>query len=175
MKDTLLAVVPWALPPVLGAIIGYVTNAIAIKMLFRPFREVRVLGIKVPFTPGIIPKQRYQLAESIGRMVSRELLTEEAIGAQLDSSGFRSGVRRSVEALTSGVLDLPVDELFQRVDSSLRRGTGRIVGEVVSGFLGSETFERLAGTILDRGLRRITSRTVGDLLRGEGAREALCF
>ena len=47
---------PWILPPVLGAIIGYVTNAIAIRMLFRPFNEIRVLGLRLPFTPGLIPR-----------------------------------------------------------------------------------------------------------------------
>jgi uncharacterized membrane protein YheB (UPF0754 family) len=43
------------LPPLLGAIIGYVTNALAIRMLFRPLREYRIGPFRVPFTPGIIP------------------------------------------------------------------------------------------------------------------------
>ena len=65
------------LPPALGAVIGYVTNDIAIRMLFRPLREKRILGARVPLTPGIIPKQRFTLAESIGRMVSEHLINEE--------------------------------------------------------------------------------------------------
>ena len=74
-----LSVLPWILPVVLGAVIGYITNAIAIKMLFRPLSEKRFLGIRIPFTPGIIPKQRYQLSDNIGEMVSNELITEEAL------------------------------------------------------------------------------------------------
>ena len=42
--DTALAILPWILPPLLGAIIGYVTNRIAIKMLFRPLNPKRFLA-----------------------------------------------------------------------------------------------------------------------------------
>jgi uncharacterized membrane protein YheB (UPF0754 family) len=86
----LTEVLPWVLPPVLGAVIGYVTNAIAIRMLFRPLTVKRVLGLPLPLTPGIIPKQRFQLAESIGQMVSRELLTEEAVRRQVATEGFQN-------------------------------------------------------------------------------------
>ena len=60
--DTVLAVLPWILPPLLGAIIGYVTNRIAIKMLFRPLTPKRFLGVRVPLTPGVIPRNRFDLA-----------------------------------------------------------------------------------------------------------------
>ena len=39
-----------------GAVIGYITNWLAIKMLFKPHNEKRVFGIRIPFTQGIIPK-----------------------------------------------------------------------------------------------------------------------
>ena len=46
-------IVLFVVPPIAGAIIAYITNVIAIKMLFRPLNEIRVFGIRVPFTPGI--------------------------------------------------------------------------------------------------------------------------
>ena len=52
----------WCIPPLAGAVIGYVTNAVAIKMLFRPLTEIRVFGIRLPFTPGILPRHRHKLA-----------------------------------------------------------------------------------------------------------------
>jgi len=73
----------FAIPPFAGAIIGYITNAIAIKMLFRPLNPVRVFGIRLPFTPGILPRQRERLAQSIGAMVERELLTAEVLRSRL--------------------------------------------------------------------------------------------
>lgn len=66
-----------------GAVIGYITNWTAIKMLFRPLDAKRVLGVRLPFTPGVIPKEKTRLAESIGNTVSKHLLTREYIFSQL--------------------------------------------------------------------------------------------
>lgn len=65
--------------PVIGAIIGYATNWIAVKMLFRPHKEVRVMGWKLPFTPGVIPKGQGRLARAVGRAVEEQLLTREVL------------------------------------------------------------------------------------------------
>ncbi len=67
------------IPMIVGGIIGYITNWLAIKMLFRPHREVKVLGIKLPFTPGLIPKERERMAESIGLSVGENLLSPDVI------------------------------------------------------------------------------------------------
>ena len=48
--------------PIIGALIGYCTNYIAVKMLFYPKQEVRIFGRKLPFTPGAIPKGKQRLA-----------------------------------------------------------------------------------------------------------------
>jgi Uncharacterized protein conserved in bacteria len=58
--------------PVISAFIGWITNWIAIKMLFHPRKPVRVLGI--PFQ-GIFPKRQRQFAEKLGKLVSNELLS----------------------------------------------------------------------------------------------------
>jgi uncharacterized membrane protein YheB (UPF0754 family) len=78
------------IPPIAGTIIGYVTNAIAIKMLFRPLREIRIFGVRLPFTPGILPRQRKRLAQSIGAMVERELLTPEVLRNRLANIDLNS-------------------------------------------------------------------------------------
>ena len=69
--------------PVIGAIIGYATNWIAVKMLFRPHMEVRVMGWKLPFTPGVIPKGQGRLARAVGRAVEEQLLTREVLEEEL--------------------------------------------------------------------------------------------
>ena len=69
--------------PVIGAIIGYATNWIAVKMLFRPHKEVRVMGWKLPFTPGVIPKGQVRLARAVGRAVEEQLLTREVLEEEL--------------------------------------------------------------------------------------------
>jgi|GEM_PF-3486137 len=66
------------IPLACGAI-GYFTNWLAIKMLFRPFKEKKILGIKLPFTPGVLPRRKPALAKQIGESVSKHLLTEDMI------------------------------------------------------------------------------------------------
>ena len=69
--------------PVIGAIIGYCTNWLAVKMLFRPREEKYIFGIKIPFTPGVIPKGKKRLAAAVGRVVNDQLLTKEAVEERL--------------------------------------------------------------------------------------------
>jgi uncharacterized membrane protein YheB (UPF0754 family) len=69
--------------PIIGAGIGYSTNWLAIKMLFRPYTEKRFLGIRLPFTPGLIPKERERIAKSIGEVIQDYLLTDKIIVDEL--------------------------------------------------------------------------------------------
>jgi uncharacterized membrane protein YheB (UPF0754 family) len=59
----------WIAPPLIGAVIGYITNYIAIKMLFRPLTPKMIFGRRLPFTPGIIPRRKAQLADALGKAV----------------------------------------------------------------------------------------------------------
>lgn len=75
MKELIMALVMIAV----GAAIGGVTNSLAIKMLFRPYKPLYLFGKRVPFTPGLIPKRREELANQLGKMVVEHLLTAEGI------------------------------------------------------------------------------------------------
>ena len=72
-------IIKFALPPLMGALIGLFTNYLAIKMLFRPFKPVYILGIRLPFTPGVIPKEHQKLAVKIGDAVGDHLLSNESL------------------------------------------------------------------------------------------------
>ncbi len=87
---------PYMLPPLLGAIIGYVTNYIAIKMLFRPLHPWHVLGVRVPLTPGIIPSQRHELARKMGEMVGSHLLTTTDVAQTLEKPLFQQKLQQAV-------------------------------------------------------------------------------
>ncbi|HEE9033665.1 TPA: DUF445 domain-containing protein [Bacillus cereus] len=76
----------------LGAIIGGYTNHLAIKMLFRPHRPIYIGKFQVPFTPGLIPKRRDELAVQLGKMVVEHLLTPEGIGKKLTNEEFQKGL-----------------------------------------------------------------------------------
>lgn len=81
------------LMPLVGAVIGYVTNWIAVKMLFRPREEVRIFGRKLPFTPGVIPKGQGRLARAVGRAVEEQLLTKEVLKEVLLSEPKKEALR----------------------------------------------------------------------------------
>jgi uncharacterized membrane protein YheB (UPF0754 family) len=111
LLENLLPYLPWVLPPLLGAVIGYVTNALAIRMLFRPLRRMRFLGVPVPFTPGVIPRRREELARSIGNMVSRELLTLDVFARRFQSESFRRALRSGLYRLLDDIGNTPVHRL----------------------------------------------------------------
>lgn len=66
--------VAWVLFPAVGALIGWLTNLVAVRLLFRPHRPVRVLGFTLQ---GLLPRRRVELAETIGRVVETELLNRD--------------------------------------------------------------------------------------------------
>jgi len=116
------------IPPLAGMLIGYITNVIAIRMLFRPLNEIRVFKIRLPFTPGILPRQRKKLAQNIGAMVERELLTAEVLRerlATLDISFFSDAVSEFLRR----------DEIKKEIESK-----GRIL--LRSALLKMNTFQR---------------------------------
>lgn len=63
----------------LGAIIGYFTNDLAIKMLFRPYRAIYFAGRRLPFTPGLIPRNQERLAKRVSDTIMGSLLTPEEL------------------------------------------------------------------------------------------------
>lgn len=77
------------LPILVGATIGYFTNFIAIKMMFRPRKEVRLGKWRVPFTPGIIPKNQARLARAVGDAVGGHLLNLETIKDSFQKNGTK--------------------------------------------------------------------------------------
>lgn len=94
----------YAGPPLLGAFIGYLTNKVAIRMLFRPLEPWHIFGVRVPMTPGIIPSKRHELAENIGEMVGEHLLTATDIGAALSAERFQDHLHLLVDGRVKDVL-----------------------------------------------------------------------
>lgn len=76
----------------IGAVIGGITNHLAIKMLFKPHNAKYLFGMKIPFTPGLIPKRRVELADQMGKMVVGHLLTPDGIRRKLANDDFHKTV-----------------------------------------------------------------------------------
>lgn len=82
--------------PVVGAVIGYITNDIAIRMLFRPRQPKHIFGWHVPFTPGIIPKEKDRIAGAIGTSISENLMNRDVLERNLLSDEMIAKVRQAV-------------------------------------------------------------------------------
>ena len=77
---------------IIGAIIGGVTNVIAVRMLFHPFKTYYIFNKRIPFTPGLIPKRRAEIADKIGQVIEEHLLTETLIKSKLNAPKSREAI-----------------------------------------------------------------------------------
>lgn len=84
------------IPILVGALIGYCTNYIAIKMLFRPQKPIYVFGKKLPFTPGVIPKNKSRIAAAVGNAVGQNLFTNQDIVNAITESGLKNNLSEKI-------------------------------------------------------------------------------
>ncbi len=91
-----MEVLKYIIPIAVGALIGYCTNYIAIKMLFRPYTEKRLFGVKLPFTPGVIPKNKPRMAAAVGKAVGENLFTGNDIVDMLVNDDVKNMVSEKI-------------------------------------------------------------------------------
>ncbi|MQR97538.1 DUF445 domain-containing protein [Fictibacillus phosphorivorans] len=101
---------------IVGAFIGGLTNSIAIRMLFRPFTTLYIGKYRVPFTPGLIPKRRKQLAVQLGETVTKHLLTAEGVQAKINDGEFRKEMTELVQVEVKRFLksDMTISDLLKQ-------------------------------------------------------------
>ena len=118
---------------VVGAAIGGITNVIAIRMLFHPFKPYYIFKMRVPFTPGLIPKRREEIASKIGQVIEEHLITETVINNKLNESNTRASINELVKEQVSKLksddatirrfashFDIDIDKLVnERLDSTI--------------------------------------------------------
>ncbi|MGI6669878.1 MAG: DUF445 domain-containing protein [Acetivibrionales bacterium] len=105
--------------PLVGGLIGLVTNGLAIRMLFRPLKPVYIGKLKLPFTPGLIPKERPYLAKAIGDVISRDLLDEETLKNTLLSDTMKSHIFTKIDEVadTYGKTGDTVETVLEKLAS----------------------------------------------------------
>jgi uncharacterized membrane protein YheB (UPF0754 family) len=128
-------------PPILGAIIGYFTNDIAIKMLFRPYRPIYIGRRKLIFTPGLIPRNQDRLAKNISDTIMGSLLTPE----ELQNLARRLLQTERVQAGILWLLQMAVDQ----VKADKQQKTANILAGILRDLLG-ESLPRLLKVLARR-------------------------
>lgn len=170
---------PYLIPPLLGAVIGYVTNYIAIRMLFRPLRAWKFIGLRVPLTPGIIPAKRGELAAKMGEMVGDHLLTADDVGQSLAKDSIQRELRLAVIDKLGFFLDRPLGPLESLVPGRFRHRFREIIGllqaktaKIIFDYLHSEAFETRFRHYLHQQTDQLLTRDLASFLTPERYRAA---
>lgn len=124
-----LSLSTWIVVPLTGGLIGYITNRIAVKMIFRPIAPVNVMGLKIQ---GLIGRRQKDLSRSIGNVVGKHLVGHDDIMAALDGidlervigGAVRQGLSKKVEQLKSMPLvgSFLTDDRIEELQASVVRG-----------------------------------------------------
>lgn len=161
-------------PPLIGAFIGYLTNDVAIRMLFRPLHPWRIFGIRVPLTPGVIPSKRHQLAENMGEMVGGQLLTPQDIGEALSAERFQEHLHRLIDSQVQDMLGKDFGPLLNIVPSRFRvhariglRSLKHRLRKSVLDYLGSPGFAAIIGKAWATHTDQAGSRSLNELVQRE--------
>jgi len=109
--------------PLISALIGWVTNFIAVKMIFRPRLPVSILGVRLQ---GLIPKHKEDLARKIGETVEKELISHEDLEKVVNSAEFQADIR---------------DSIMEKVDSFITRSFG--TNPMIALFLQSDAGDKV--------------------------------
>lgn len=112
----------------IGAGIGWVTNYVAIKMLFRPYKEINLGLFKIQ---GLLPKRKHEIGESIAEVIQTELVSLQEILKSLDGEKLKKEM--------SAVIDRILEEKLQ---SEITRNF-----PMLAMFLSSDMLEKIKGII----------------------------
>ncbi|MFP4013562.1 MAG: DUF445 domain-containing protein [Chitinispirillaceae bacterium] len=141
--------------PFISALIGWLTNFIAVKMIFRPRKEVRVLGLCFM---GLIPKRKEDLANKIADTVERELISYNDIRKLAQDDEFhdrtgtliRSKIDEFVEAkvasnplLSMFVTPEVTDKLTDALMEELHRNIPTMIDNVLDAFEEKVDFRKI--------------------------------
>ena len=171
----------WIVVPLLGGVIGYATNRIAVMMIFRPYQPRRILGVRFH---GLIPRRQADIALSIGRVVGGHLIQHDDIIAafgqvdlgQLAEAAIERGLGPKIDELRKlplvggflteeRVADLKrqmaqsiVDNrqlLFEQLEQAVEQGID--VNEIVATKVAAFPVQRLEELILEVASRELRS------------------
>ncbi|SHI03720.1 Uncharacterized membrane protein YheB, UPF0754 family [Sporobacter termitidis DSM 10068] len=166
-----------------GGVVGYITNWIAIKMLFRPLKPIMIGRFRVPFTPGIVPKRKDALAEILGGAIVDKFFNADDLEIVFKSDTFADAFADSVVSMlsdesfrlksiqiSSGTADSQLyarfrDELCIRIQAALLRADiTKLISEEVVRIMEARSANSLVGNILHAELPGLITESLSDKL-----------
>lgn len=157
--------------PLVGGVIGGLTNKVAIKMLFRPYNKKHLFGVHIPFTPGIIPKEKGRIATAIGGVVSENLLSSEVLGRSLLSSEMTEKITRGLDRLFARMQQKPrtlrefaMQYLSPEELQGLARNAEQDLTHTLAGKLADKAIgDRVAELVIEQVMQKMEQSVLGRL------------
>ena len=94
----------------IGGLIGYSTNKVAIRMLFRPLEVKRVLWFKIQ---GVLPKRKSYISKGMGEAIELAFVTKDDIAKQLMTDGFKQDFKTMLKEKLTDRIKARVPVFFQ--------------------------------------------------------------
>ena len=162
----------YILPPLVGGFIGYVTNDIAIRMLFRPHTAKHIMGWRVPFTPGIIPKEKGRIAEAVGTAISDNLMSKEVLEKYLLSDNMVGRVRSSMEEFIA-MQKVNEESVSQFLEHYLSHGEVLTLADNAKEGLTRQMHDKISDPELGRQVAKAAMTYVGEKITSNGGADIL--
>lgn len=97
---------------VIGSMIGWITNYIAIKMLFRPYREINLIFFKIQ---GLIPKRRHEIGITLADTIQNELISLEDITKKLENADLDIEMEKVIDSILEKKLASEITTRFPMI------------------------------------------------------------
>ncbi|HJB78354.1 MAG TPA: DUF445 family protein [Candidatus Nosocomiicoccus stercorigallinarum] len=107
---------------VVGALIGGITNTIAIKMLFHPYEAKYLFGKRIPLTPGVVPMRRKEASKKLGNIITEYLLTPDVFVEKLKSKESEKFIDLFIDKQIETIEkeNISIGHLLNKVSPNLR-------------------------------------------------------
>ena len=142
---------------VVGAIIGWLTNVLAIKMLFRPIRPFRIPLLNITIQ-GLIPKRRNDIAKSIGNVVEKELVSINEIFDRLVTEENKQEVIAIIKEKLLKVIDYKIpaiipysikSRIIDYFDEQINKDAMSILDSSVDGIISNTAYKVRIGEMVE--------------------------
>jgi uncharacterized membrane protein YheB (UPF0754 family) len=167
---------------VFATIHGYGAAWLAVRMLFRPHRAVKLFGLTV-WPQGMIPRHRERLAQTIGNAVGNELVSHDTItDALFETDFFRRKVSDLVATQTRDLLDTPRGSFLESLPAGLRApvldaisALQLRVADYIAGILRSEETAAAVNSFIDRRVDELLARRLSDAVDDQTYEQIIGF
>lgn len=142
---------------------GYAGAWLAVRMLFRPRKPFKILGITL-FPQGMIPRHRDRLARAIGKAVGEELVSQDTIIEQLTGKDF---LRNKIQAVVDSYADDLLSQDYPSLIEALPKNVREPVLDAVTGLqlrIGEHIREVLRNEESQISIQKFVNRRVDDIL-----------